>query len=252
MLLSFVIKLFFVYVFVVPIILIGIFALFIIFLIGRKIALYYQRSIFIELPKVRRYFYKSAAYTLILPFFLVVVLHILLIPVAYQDARVCVKLPNGLLIGWHSYIDTKEIITPINGRMWTHVALKLPDGTILISGNRTFHFTKSTVYGNVDPLVRQPSRHKFGLKNTKSGYYYQKFAYRNDVGLVFAKENRKLYEKLIKEAGQPIQAPLWLTYGDDSKGYSGKYVSTNLAGAFFAMRKDPTYRRESCPLDIFP
>jgi len=166
---------------------------------------------------------KALKYLILLLFALFVVWFALALYQRINAYRVCAKLPNGLLIGYAALFDPQEYL-------WTpNVVLKLPDGTILIPENvGWFYFSETTVYGSAEPKL-----------DAKWDYA---FAYRPDVGLILEKDEPDRYKKLKNEAGQLI----WI-YGDQ-----GNPVHTGLMGTYYKSIEDPAFRREGCPITLFP
>lgn len=137
--------------------------------------------------------------------------------------RVCAELPNGLLVGRSSLYSFQNI------RMKSDVVLKLPDGTVLIKNKFIqFFFSETSTFGSAEP--RDYSRKPYA------------FAYRPDIGFVLQENAPEKYALIIQEAGKLIKA--YRTHAN--LGYSSLLkVHTELIA-------QPTYRRENCPVTVFP
>ena len=147
--------------------------------------------------------------------------------------------------GWISFIEVGDILSFLDLNFlypsWAardfHLQLKSPDGKVLLQGDvDSIHFSKTTIFGYADPMVRRTFL-GIGIMESRARRYA--FVYRPDVGLVKKYEKPKLYNKIKDEAGELISKNLG-------------YRKQNLGFVFFDFRENPTYRRESCPLDIFP
>ena len=153
----------------------------------------------------------------------------------YKRKQVCAELPNGLRIGYVSFVQ------PLKNAFYLHLTLKLPDGTALIKSDYhadSFYFSKSTIYGVIVPRYDKQ----------KDNYA---FAYRPDVGFFLETEDPALYKKLKEEAGQ-----LMILSGRDDTSFEPqrpgeKMLHTDISGTYLNLIKDPVYRREDCPLDFF-
>ena len=137
--------------------------------------------------------------------------------------KICAELPNGLLIGRVALFDSKE-------PYWNpNVTIKLPDGTSLIKHHvHSFYFSDSTAYGVAGPVY-----------NSNMDYG---FAYRPDIGFAQDTQSPKKYKKLREEAGLPLG-------GAEVLGYP---TNRNLLSVYYKLIESPKYRREYCPLSIFP
>ena len=219
----------------------GFFAL---ILIGVKLFAYYRPRADFDFANIRRFFLKGAIYILALPIFVWMLIYISAIPLAYYQYKICVEFPNGILLGRTSFLD-RETIDYIRDPYPTKIflSLKLPDGTILTRDNITeLHFSKTTIYGVLD---------KAYSRGWGEGAPYR-FAYRPDVGFVLAQDDLALYRKLREEAGELITPPK-----ASSENYSVRppwedYMNEYIAKIYFPLIGDPAYRRDDCPLDIFP
>ena len=153
----------------------------------------------------------------------------------YKRTQVCAELPNGLRIGYVSFVE------PLKKRGYIYLTLKLPDGTALIKNDYhadSFYFSKSTIYGVIVPRYDKQ----------KDNYA---FAYRPDVGFFLETEDPALYKKLKEEAGQ-----LMILSGRDDTSFEPqrpgeKMVHTDIALTYLYLIEDPVYRRQGCPLDFF-
>ena len=134
--------------------------------------------------------------------------------------KICVQLPNGLLIGYTALFDRANYL-------WLPgVNLKLADGTILIWDDiESIYFSKTTVYGTAWPKHRNAKHYDF--------------AYRPDTGLVLGKDDPAAYERLEAQAGKLLRS-------------TRASINTNLLGAYEIFTNEPAYRRQYCPLSIFP
>ena len=154
----------------------------------------------------------------------------------YKREQVCAELPNGLLIGYVSFVE------PLKKRGYIYLTLKLPDGTALIKSDYhaySLYFSKSTVYGAIGPRYDRQ----------KDNYA---FAYRPDVGFFLEEENPDLHKKLKEEAGQLMI----LSDTDEDTSFEPqrpgeKMVDVGIAITYLRLIKDPVYRRQDCPLDFF-
>ncbi len=95
--------------------------------------------------------------------------------------RTCVPLENGANLGYEAVFDlSRPYLKPI-------AVPRLEDGTpILRAPLRSIQITPTTIYGRLLGPVDE------------RGY---RFAWRNDVGLVFDAETPTVYERLVAEAG---------------------------------------------------
>ncbi len=208
---------------------------------------------------IPRVLYRAVKYTLffLLYFSLFLLLcFALTIPYAYERSSVCVEFPNGLLLGWASFVNPERIAWTLTSSIlsldWQvdhfseHLAFKLPDGTVLIKGDaENVDFSASTVYGYALPY----SRH---LSSGRSQESYG-FAYRPDTGFVLRRDDPELFEKLVEEAGELIVHPQILIDHPILRTVpKGNGIYIHIGGTFPALARDPEYRRESCPLDILP
>ena len=196
----------------------------------------------INFSKVRIVFYLSVIYIATIPLAAWFFYYSTGVSLMYQHYKLCAEFPNGVLLGRTSFLVKDKIFylfEPSPSKIF--LSLKLADGTILTRDNITeLHFSKTTIYG-----ATAKSYYDYG----DSAKHY--FAYRPDVGFVRAVDNPILYEKLKRKAGELIsipelkehryQRPLW-------ERYVNKYAAT----AYYGLADDKTYKRESCPLDIFP
>ena len=192
---------------------------------------------------LRRLLYKGMKYILFFLLSLCLLLFVGLLMSGYEKDRVCAELPNGLLIGYVSFIK------PLKNVFYLHITLKLPDGNALIESDyyaNSFYFSKSTVYGVIVP--------RYGPQGYRHG-----FAFRPDVGFVLNAKDSDLYEKLEEEAGQlfiihrgdkPFSQWGDIPFKPQQPGQN--MVHTDIAGTYLRLIEDPLYRRENCPLDIFP
>ena len=118
---------------------------------------------------LRRFLYKGMKYILFFLLFLGLLFLCLLLLSGlgtYKRAQICAELPNGLLIGYVSFVK------PLKRISYLDITLKLPDGTALIKSDYhaySIDFSKSTVYGLLVPRYDKQ----------KDNYA---FAYRPDVG----------------------------------------------------------------------
>ena len=191
---------------------------------------------------LRRFLYQGMKYILFFFLSLCLLLGLLFLCLllwfgleTYKRAHVCAELPNGLLIGYVSFVE------PLKKRGYIHLTLKLPDGTALIKSDYhadRFYFSKSTIYGLLVPRYDKQ----------KDSYA---FAYRPDVGFFLETENPDLYKKLKEEAGQ-----LMILSGRDDTSFEPqrpgeKMVHTGIAITYLHLIEDPVYRRQDCPLDFF-
>ena len=153
----------------------------------------------------------------------------------YKRAHVCAELPNGLRIGYVSFVK------PLKNAFYINLTLKLPDGTALIKSDYhadRFYFSKSTIYGVIVPRYDKQ----------KDSYA---FAYRPDVGFFLETDDPALYKKLKEEAGQLI---ILSGRGDTSfepQRPGEKILHTGISTTYLNLIEDPVYRRENCPLDFF-
>lgn len=99
-----------------------------------------------------------------------------------KEYRRCVQLKNGLNLGYNAVFDLSQSYFEPN------IVPKFPDGTPLVNGNIwPIYVTKTTLYGVAD--------------DGKGGKSFD-FAWRKDSGLIRKKENPRIYEKLVSEAGE--------------------------------------------------
>ncbi len=175
---------------------------------------------------------------------------VLLVISLYRTRQICVELPNGAIIGYMAFLDPKQ-------SLWdAYPTLKAPDGATLIHNDNyadSFSFSETTVYGTVGPRLDLHGR---------SGPFHA-FAYRPDVGLVIEEENPALYRKIVKEDRRKegrrnpgrIAPGLKEYYARLTKMPALKNTEngvTDIWTTYEYMSKVPAYRRENCPLDIFP
>lgn len=137
--------------------------------------------------------------------------------------RICVELPNGLFIGRTALFDHKKHWMDVG------VVIKSADGKVLIPDYiDNFYFNDKAAYGGAMPMFRHEDSYGF--------------AWRADTGVVLKKDDPDLYEKVVASAKPPSGVP----------GLLDPEVHTNLAGVYFALKDSPDYRREYCPLSVFP
>jgi len=172
---------------------------------------------------IRRILYKIIKYTFFLRVFLFLVWFVLALTNRIKTYRVCVELPNGLIIGRLALLDLRK-------PYWSpNVTVKLPDGTALIKDDvHSIFFSESTTYGVAGPG-----------NNPKNDYG---FAFRPDVGFMLDSNDMETYNRLKKEAGELI--PFY--------GRFGRIDQINLLAAYYRLIKHPAYRRQNCRLNIFP
>ena len=107
---------------------------------------------------LRRFLYKGMKYILFFLLFLGLLFFCLLLLSGlgtYERKQVCAELPNGLLIGYVSFVE------PLKNAFYIHLTLKLPDGTALIKSDYHadgFYFSKSTIYGVIVPRYESAKR----------------------------------------------------------------------------------------------
>ena len=114
-------------------------------------------------------------------------------------------------------------------RMLSDVVLKFPDGTVLIKNKFIqFYFSTTSTYGVAEP--RDYSRKPYA------------FACRADIGFVLQENAPEKYALIIREAGKVIEE--YRTHAN--LGYS------SLLKAHTELIAQPAYRRENCPVTVFP
>jgi len=172
---------------------------------------------------IRRILYRIIKYTLFFLVFLFLVWFVLALTNRIKTFRVCVELPNGLIIGRLALLDPRK-------PYWSpNVTVKLTDGTTLIKDDvHSIFFSQSTTYGVAGP------------GNNPLKYY--RFAFRPDTGFVLDINDMETYNRLKKEAGELI--PFY--------GRFGRIDQINLLAAYYRLIKHPAYRRQNCRLNIFP
>lgn len=139
------------------------------------------------------------------------------------QTRVCAELPNGLLVGRSALFSFQ------NTRKISDVVLKLPDGTVLVKNKFIeFYFSETSTYGVAEP--RDYSSSPFS------------FAYRPDIGFVLQGDNPEKYKLIVREAGSLIKA----YRGHKDLGYA------SLLKVYEELIELPAYRREDCPVTLFP
>lgn len=119
-------------------------------------------------------------------FFLVVALLVVLVPTGLlfwgynRTYRQCVKLENGLNLGYEAVFDlSRSVFRPI-------AVPKFADGTPLIRDDLwSIYVTGTTVYGE-------------SLASAGAGF---RFAWRADAGLVYSHQDSALYDRLVANAG---------------------------------------------------
>ncbi len=181
---------------------------------------------------VLRLFYRAIKYVLLVPFLL---LSLFLFSAAYLNhSRRCAALPNGLILGYGSFLDARRYALNF------HPTLLLPDGTPLLAREdyvHHFYFSRSTVYG--------VAGRRRDLDGSAAPAPYR-FLYREDVGLALETENPERYKRLRDEAGRLREALPQIRYAADS------FAHNDIKAAYDYMSQDPAYRRENCPLSLFP
>jgi len=170
---------------------------------------------------ILKYLLRAMKYTALILLVLLLVFAVWWLGVRVYRYKVCVELPNGMLIGRVAVFDPKNYL-------WTPgVTLKLPDGTRMIKDPvHLVYFSKTTVYGTAGPLYR-----------AQDDYH---FAYRPDVGFILASKDWSKFEMLKEEAGELLRSTRTHT------------INLNLLGAYMVFSEEPDYRRTFCPLSIFP
>ncbi len=151
---------------------------------------------------------------------------------SYEARQICAALPNGAIVGYHAFFDPRE-------PRWTpYPILKRRDGAALLLEKRVFpfFFTETTAYGMVSAG---------GVYQNRAG-----FAYRPDVGMVSESKDPALYKKLQSEAGE-ADAPIFRAHNDEDRDRDGP-SRMGLRLFYQTMIQDPVYRREDCPLALFP
>ncbi len=171
---------------------------------------------------------------------------VLLVISLYRTRQICAELPNGAILGYTAFLDPTQFL-------WEpYPTLKARDGTTLIQSERhleSLSFSKTTVYGVVGPRSSL----------TDSEGFYSSFAYRPDVGLVLAERNGALYRKIVKEDTTSKRSRIprgLLEYHarlfNAALPKMGEHTLIDIFIAYNYLSGDPAYRREDCPLDIFP
>ncbi len=154
----------------------------------------------------------------------------LLVNGLYRTYGPCVKLPNGVIVAREAYINFKGYyFTP-------NVVVKGPDGTIFSRGNDGhFYFSETTAWWvDLHPGNPHIPEDKTQIrKNKREG-----LAYRPDVGLVSAWNNRSLYEQLKRESGPLLEE-------------GKKLRNTNVLGVLTFLIDDPKYYSRDCDVPLF-
>ena len=135
--------------------------------------------------------------------------------------RACVQLENGLNLGYEARFDVNSFLfEPI-------IVPRFANGTPLVRRDIwPVYVTATTLYGVVDP-------------DDNDFWYSNLFAWRADTGLVFARDDSALYERLVAEAGP---ANWDLGPGNFSTGILFQYLDEELD-----LDKEPGVRRGPCP-----
>ena len=165
---------------------------------------------------------------------------------SYNRRQICAELPNGAILGYTAFLDPTQFL-------WEpYPTLKAHDGTTLIQSERhleSLSFSRTTVYGVVGP--------RSSLMDSEG--FYSSFAYRPDVGLVLAERNGALYRKIVKEDTTSKRSRIprgLLEYHarlfNAALPKMGEHTLIDIFIAYNYLSGDPAYRREDCPLDIFP
>lgn len=150
----------------------------------------------------------------------------------YRTYGPCVKLPNGVIVAHEAYINFKGYyFTP-------NVVVKGPDGTIFSRGNdELFYFSETTAWwvdehhGDSPYIGYEDIAHlpETGL---------EALAYRPDIGLVSAWNNRSLYEQLKHESGPLLEE-------------GKKLHNTNVLGVLTFLMDDSKYASRDCDVPLF-
>ncbi len=154
----------------------------------------------------------------------------------YKEFRVCVVLPNGLLLGRDALFNRKGV----GGRFYPR--LKLPNGDFLLdTAVHDLSFTQTTLRGQATPKQTPAGQNREGEKDGMPPY---RFAYRADTGLVIETKNPELYRKVVSERGPAVYPPFPDHPPDCCTGLTGKSM-------FYHLVNRPRFRKEDCPLNIF-
>ena len=192
--------------------------------------------------KMRMVFYLSAIYIATIPFAAWGFYYSTGVSQLYRHYKLCAEFPNGVLLGRTSFLVKDKVFylfEPNPSKIF--LSLKLPGGAILTRDNITeLHFSKTTIYG-----ATAKSYYDYG---DRTKHY---FVYRSDVGFVREEDNPTLYAKLKREAGALIKVPE-PKERDYQRPFWQRYVNKYAATTYYGLAGDKTYKRETCPLDIFP
>ena len=156
----------------------------------------------------------------------------LLVNGLYRTYGPCVKLPNGVIVAREAYINFKGYyFTP-------NVVVKGPDGTIFSRGNDGhFYFSETTAWW-VDEHHGDNPYWAYGSVSHLPESGNEGLAYRPDVGLVSAWNNRSLYEQLKRESGPLLEE-------------GKKLRNTNVLGVLTFLIDDPKYYSRDCDVPLF-
>ena len=165
-------------------------------------------------------------------FAVIVVSIALIIHGLYRNYGPCIKLPNGIIVANEAYISFEGYYFSPNA------VVKGPDGTIFSRGNDgTFYFSETTAYWVDEHHAGNPYIAYESVSHLpESGL--EGLAYRPDVGLVSAWNNRSLYEQLKREAGPLLEE-------------GKKLHNTNVLGVLTFLIDDPKYYSRDCDVPLF-
>ncbi len=140
----------------------------------------------------------------------------------YRNYGSCVKLPNGLIVAYESYINFAH------NDYKPEAVVKEAGGKVLSRGDNDgpFYFSETTAWWTDCHPLQNGDRACVGL------------AYRPDIGLVNGDKDPDLYTKLKREAGELLE--------------EGKMLrNTNILGVLNFLIHAPEYYSGDCDIPFF-